>query len=164
MPNVIFNWMNIFVQMGGNLTTRIVWSISIEVVIFILTIALAMSDSSSWPGVFFWITMVSVVILNSTFRSDIYWRFLILVFIFLWFQWQMVFTRIQFSAWRRNCQSSTPAPWCSVQTWAVHSPPSFASSPTRSRPMCECPPFITLSQRSSCCSSALTPILRCRWT
>lgn len=64
VPNVIFNWMNIFVQMGGNLTTRIVWSISIEVVIFILTIALAMSDSSSWPGVFFWITMVSVVILN----------------------------------------------------------------------------------------------------
>ncbi|KAF2901306.1 hypothetical protein ILUMI_04884 [Ignelater luminosus] len=34
VPNLIFNWLNIFIQIGGNLTTRIVWSISIEVVIF----------------------------------------------------------------------------------------------------------------------------------
>ncbi|KAK4875054.1 hypothetical protein RN001_011476 [Aquatica leii] len=64
VPNLIFNWLNVFVQMGGNLTTRIVWSISIEVVVFILTIALAMTDTHEWPGAFFWITMVSVVILN----------------------------------------------------------------------------------------------------
>ncbi|KAK7081856.1 Nucleoside transmembrane transporter activity protein [Halocaridina rubra] len=64
VPNVLFNWLNIFMQIGGNLTTRIVWSILIEVVIFVVTVVLAMLDSSDWPGIFFWITIVSVVILN----------------------------------------------------------------------------------------------------
>lgn len=64
IPNVIFNWLNIFIQMGGNLTTRIVWSILIEVVVFVVTVVLAMVDSSDWPGVFFWITIASVVVLN----------------------------------------------------------------------------------------------------
>lgn len=64
IPNVIFNWLNIFIQMGGNLTTRIVWSILVEVVVFVVTVVLAMVDSSDWPGVFFWITIASVVILN----------------------------------------------------------------------------------------------------
>ncbi|KAK9688366.1 Nucleoside transporter [Popillia japonica] len=64
VPNVIFNWLNIFVQLGGNLTTRIVWSICIEVIVFVFTIILAMVDSRSWPGAFFWLTMISVVILN----------------------------------------------------------------------------------------------------
>ncbi|GLV32794.1 Equilibrative nucleoside transporter 2 [Carabus blaptoides fortunei] len=64
VPNVIFNWVNIFVQLGGNLTTRIVWSITIEVIIFIFTIILAMSDSQDWPGTFFWVTLGCVVILN----------------------------------------------------------------------------------------------------
>ncbi|XP_076069508.1 equilibrative nucleoside transporter 2 isoform X2 [Oratosquilla oratoria] len=64
LPNVIFNWLNIFVQMGGNLTTRIVWTILIEVFIFVITVVLAMVDSSSWPDIFFWTTIVTVVILN----------------------------------------------------------------------------------------------------
>lgn len=50
---------------SGSLTPRIVCSIVVEVLIFIFTVALAMIDSSGWPGPFFWITMVSVVILNS---------------------------------------------------------------------------------------------------
>ncbi|XP_067205556.1 NADPH-dependent diflavin oxidoreductase 1 isoform X4 [Linepithema humile] len=64
VPNLIFNWLNVFLQFGGNLTTRIVWSIFMLVLIFVFTVVLAMTDSSGWPGVFFWITMVSVVILN----------------------------------------------------------------------------------------------------
>ncbi|EFN63283.1 hypothetical protein EAG_03129 [Camponotus floridanus] len=27
IPNLLFNWLNVFLQLGGNLTTRIVWSI-----------------------------------------------------------------------------------------------------------------------------------------
>ncbi|XP_078046276.1 NADPH-dependent diflavin oxidoreductase 1 isoform X3 [Augochlora pura] len=65
IPNLLFNWLNIFIQLGGNLTTRIVWSIFIQVLIFVCTVILAMTDSSGWPGVFFWITMVSIVILNT---------------------------------------------------------------------------------------------------
>jgi len=64
VPNVVFNWLNIFMKIGGNLTTRIVWSISIEVILFVITVALAMCDSREWPGAFFWITMVTVVVLN----------------------------------------------------------------------------------------------------
>lgn len=38
------------------------------VVIFIMTIVLAMVDSSNWPGAFFWITMITVVALNSEYK------------------------------------------------------------------------------------------------
>lgn len=54
---------------SGDLTTRIVWSIVAMVVIFIMTIVLAMVDSSNWPGAFFWITMITVVALNSEHKS-----------------------------------------------------------------------------------------------
>ncbi|XP_054709130.1 equilibrative nucleoside transporter 3-like [Uloborus diversus] len=65
VPNVICNALNIFVQFGGgSVTFRIIGSILIEIVIFILTVVLAMLDSSSWAGAFFYITMASVVILN----------------------------------------------------------------------------------------------------
>ncbi|XP_011169324.1 equilibrative nucleoside transporter 1 isoform X1 [Solenopsis invicta] len=65
VPNLLFNWLNIFIQFGGNLTTRIVWSIFVLVLIFVFTVVLAMTDSSGWPGIFFWITIVSVVILST---------------------------------------------------------------------------------------------------
>ncbi|XP_068984794.1 NADPH-dependent diflavin oxidoreductase 1 isoform X4 [Bombus flavifrons] len=65
IPNLLFNWLNVFMQFGGNLTTRIVWGIFIQVLIFVCTVILAMTDSSGWPGVFFWITMISVIILNT---------------------------------------------------------------------------------------------------
>ncbi|XP_069679045.1 equilibrative nucleoside transporter 1 isoform X2 [Periplaneta americana] len=66
IPNLLLNWINIFIPMGvgGSLTTRIVWSILVEVVVFILTVILAMCDSSQWPEVFFTVTMITVVILN----------------------------------------------------------------------------------------------------
>ncbi|XP_057340932.1 equilibrative nucleoside transporter 1 isoform X1 [Microplitis mediator] len=65
VPNVIFNWINIFMPLGGDLTTRIVWGIFMQVLIFVETIVMAMIDTSGWPGVFFWITMFSVVVLNT---------------------------------------------------------------------------------------------------
>lgn len=64
IPNLIFNWLNIFVHLGGDLTKRIVYSILFELAIFIVTVLLAILDSSSWQDVFFWVTMISVVLLN----------------------------------------------------------------------------------------------------
>ncbi|XP_017041382.1 equilibrative nucleoside transporter 1 [Drosophila ficusphila] len=64
VPNLIFNWLNIFVAFGGDLTSRIVYSIIFEMVILLVTIVLAMVDSSQWPGVFFWTTMGCIVLLN----------------------------------------------------------------------------------------------------
>ncbi|XP_013185137.1 equilibrative nucleoside transporter 1 [Amyelois transitella] len=75
LPNVLFNWLNIFVQFGGNLTTRIVWSLCIEVGIFVFTIILAMLDTRGWPTVFFWLTMISVLLLNAfnaIFQNSVY--------------------------------------------------------------------------------------------
>ncbi|XP_023311371.1 equilibrative nucleoside transporter 1 isoform X1 [Anoplophora glabripennis] len=64
VPNVLFSWINIFVHIGGNINKRIVWSIVVEIVLFIITVILAMVDSSAWPDGFFYITMISVVFLN----------------------------------------------------------------------------------------------------
>ncbi|XP_059083476.1 equilibrative nucleoside transporter 1-like isoform X2 [Tigriopus californicus] len=64
VPNVIFNWINVFLNASGTLTSRIVWTLLVEVIIFVITISLAMIDSSKWPGIFFYITLFSVIILN----------------------------------------------------------------------------------------------------
>ncbi|KAI5713540.1 hypothetical protein M8J76_001008 [Diaphorina citri] len=63
-PNIMFNWLNIFINIGGNLTTRIVWSLLMEVIAFVFTVALVMIDSSTWPGLFFSATMGTVVFIN----------------------------------------------------------------------------------------------------
>ena len=47
------------------MTGRIVWTLLIEVIVFVVTIVLAMIDTSLYPGVFFYITMGSIVTLNS---------------------------------------------------------------------------------------------------
>ena len=58
---------SIFFHSSGNLTNRIVWTLLTEVVIFVVTIVLAMVDSSEWSGIFFYLTIGSVIILNSMF-------------------------------------------------------------------------------------------------
>ncbi|XP_054738796.1 equilibrative nucleoside transporter 1-like [Anastrepha obliqua] len=75
IPNVVFNWLNIFLNLGGNLSIRMGISILVELVLFVITVVMAMIDSSSWPGGFFWITMASVVILNiaaAVYQNTIY--------------------------------------------------------------------------------------------
>ena len=47
------------------------WSISIEIIIFVFTIVLAMTDSSAWPATFFYVTMLSVGILNSEYSPAV---------------------------------------------------------------------------------------------
>ncbi|ELT94586.1 hypothetical protein CAPTEDRAFT_217091 [Capitella teleta] len=65
IPNVILNGVNLFCQVkGGSISKRIIWSIIVVVVMFILTVVLAMVDSSDWPAAFFFVTMASVVIIN----------------------------------------------------------------------------------------------------
>ncbi|KAH8404380.1 hypothetical protein KR222_007376 [Zaprionus bogoriensis] len=75
ISNVCLNWINIFINFGGDLTSRIIFSILSEIVILIITVVLAMVDSSAWPGVFFWATMCSVVAINmcnGIYQSTIY--------------------------------------------------------------------------------------------
>ncbi|CAB3227716.1 unnamed protein product [Arctia plantaginis] len=75
IPNLAFNWLNVFVKIGGSLTTRIVWSLTMEVLIFVVTIILAMVDSSQWQVTFFWLTIVTVFLLNTfnaIFQNSVY--------------------------------------------------------------------------------------------
>ncbi|CAK1541010.1 unnamed protein product [Leptosia nina] len=74
-PNLLFSWFNIFAKMGGDLTSRIVWSLCIEVLMLVVTVILAMVDSSTFPEVFFWLTMITVFILNgfnAIFQNTVY--------------------------------------------------------------------------------------------
>lgn len=65
VPNVLFNGLNLIVNMGsGNLKARVNLTLLVEVVIFVITIILAVVDSSKWPIAFFYVTMCSVVALN----------------------------------------------------------------------------------------------------
>ncbi|CAG2174700.1 unnamed protein product [Oppiella nova] len=65
IPNVLFNVFNIIFQFGGkNLTLSITIAIVAEVILFIVTIILAMVDSSSWVPEFFIVTLATVVVLN----------------------------------------------------------------------------------------------------
>jgi equilibrative nucleoside transporter 1/2/3 len=42
-----------------------VWTLLIEVLVFVATIVLAMIDTSQWPGLFFYLTVGCVAVLNS---------------------------------------------------------------------------------------------------
>ena len=76
MKNIYFLFS--FFHSSGNLTNRIVWTLLTEVVIFVVTIVLAMVDSSEWSGIFFYLTIGSVIILNSMF-------FYIVMRYYLWY-------------------------------------------------------------------------------
>lgn len=65
LPNVLFNGLNLIVNMGsGNLMLRVNLTLIAEAVIFLITIILAIVDSSQWPRAFFYITLLSVAVLN----------------------------------------------------------------------------------------------------
>ena len=125
MKNIYFLF---FFHSSGNLTNRIVWTLLTEVVIFVVTIVLAMVDSSEWSGIFFYLTIGSVIILNSRFfysygiifgtiiiifkkviiirRIFFYFFFNLIVTFLINFQWPLVFTKIQCSVWLPNCLSN----------------------------------------------------------
>ena len=49
---------------SDNLAPRIVWTMLVEIVVLIVTIVLAMVETSSWPTPFFYLTIGCVVVLN----------------------------------------------------------------------------------------------------
>ncbi|XP_064630332.1 equilibrative nucleoside transporter 1-like isoform X1 [Lineus longissimus] len=65
LPNVALNMVNICAQCDlGNISRRIIGSILIMIAVFVVTVVLAMVDTSAWPFYFFIITMISVVVIN----------------------------------------------------------------------------------------------------
>ena len=76
IPNVVCNGINLFSQSrSGNMTVRVTAMIVIECLVCLLTLSLALTDSTSWPICFFYITMVSVVVMNmasGVYQSAVY--------------------------------------------------------------------------------------------
>ncbi|XP_044005572.1 equilibrative nucleoside transporter 1-like isoform X2 [Aphidius gifuensis] len=66
LPNLFFNWFDLFFSTGGKIGKRIVWGLVVEAVIFLFTIGMAMDDTKNQTTLFFWITMGSVFLLNTT--------------------------------------------------------------------------------------------------
>ncbi|CAG2183018.1 unnamed protein product, partial [Oppiella nova] len=65
-PNVFLQILNLFANKSyGSLSTRISLSLLLQSVVFVATIVLAVLDTTGWPDVFFWLTMLSAVIINS---------------------------------------------------------------------------------------------------
>ncbi|KAK3094873.1 hypothetical protein FSP39_007356, partial [Pinctada imbricata] len=65
VPNFVMSGVNTFCQCGGQASpVRIIISICIMVLVFIATVILAMVDSTTWVAEFFWITMMTAVVLN----------------------------------------------------------------------------------------------------
>ncbi|XP_046908370.2 equilibrative nucleoside transporter 1 isoform X1 [Dermatophagoides farinae] len=70
VPNVLFNILNIFFQFGnksdptGGFNIRILGAIFIELIFIIITVLLAWIDTNDWVTTFFYLTMVTVIILN----------------------------------------------------------------------------------------------------
>ncbi|XP_069139966.1 equilibrative nucleoside transporter 1-like isoform X2 [Argopecten irradians] len=65
VPNFIMSGINTFCHCGGMPSSRrIVIAIAVEVVLFIATVILAMVDSTDWSKEFFYITMLTAVLLN----------------------------------------------------------------------------------------------------
>ncbi|CAG2178679.1 unnamed protein product, partial [Oppiella nova] len=65
VPNILFQFINMFFGSDyKSLSTRIWLSLLLQALVFIGTTVLAVIDSSEWPEIFFWITMLSAFVIN----------------------------------------------------------------------------------------------------
>lgn len=65
VPNLLFSGVNLIVNIGSDgLASRVNITLAVEALIFTFTIILAVVDCSAWRLTFFYITLISVVILN----------------------------------------------------------------------------------------------------
>ncbi|KAI6235412.1 hypothetical protein M3Y95_00049000 [Aphelenchoides besseyi] len=75
LPNLLLNFINLFVVVKANLGGRIIGSLIIVALMCVFTIVFIFVDTYSWMNTFFVLTMISVVILNSAngiYQNSIY--------------------------------------------------------------------------------------------
>uniref|UniRef100_A0A0K0EIW1 Equilibrative nucleoside transporter 1 n=1 Tax=Strongyloides stercoralis TaxID=6248 RepID=A0A0K0EIW1_STRER len=65
LPNLLLNAINIVNQPKGDLINRITYSLGVVCFVVVFTIMMIFIDSTTWIGIFFWITMISVALLNA---------------------------------------------------------------------------------------------------
>ncbi|OZC11147.1 nucleoside transporter [Onchocerca flexuosa] len=75
IPNLLLNLINLFVQIKGDLRRRISFSLFVLAVITLITLIFTLINTSHMIGVFFFITMITVVLLNAAngvYQSSLY--------------------------------------------------------------------------------------------
>ncbi|CAG2118841.1 unnamed protein product, partial [Medioppia subpectinata] len=64
-PNILLQIINLFANTGyGSLSIRISVTLIVQSLVFVFTIILAVIDSTGWPDIFFWVTMLSAAVIN----------------------------------------------------------------------------------------------------
>ena len=77
-PNILLQILNMFLNsQNANLPRRIEITLVIQILVFFFIIGCAAADSTTWPGLFFWLTMASAAFINTAngvYQSCIYGR------------------------------------------------------------------------------------------
>ncbi|XP_054157472.1 equilibrative nucleoside transporter 3-like [Oppia nitens] len=64
-PNILFQFINMFLSSNYKSLSKRIWStLLFQALVFIVITGLAFADSSQWPEIFFWITMLLAFIVN----------------------------------------------------------------------------------------------------
>lgn len=65
-PNILLQILNMFINSeSANFSLRIKITLAIQIGVFLFIIVTAAMDSTSWPGLFFWVTMGSAAVINT---------------------------------------------------------------------------------------------------
>lgn len=75
VPSLIFEYINLFIHIKGDLRKRIQVILIFQTILFMVSIILAALNTSSWPYVFFYLTMISVFLINMStgiFQNSLY--------------------------------------------------------------------------------------------
>ncbi|MCP9265955.1 Nucleoside transporter [Dirofilaria immitis] len=75
IPNLLLNLINLFVQIKGGLRRRISFSLFVLAIIVLITLIFTLINTSQMIGAFFFITMITVVLLNAAngvYQSSLY--------------------------------------------------------------------------------------------
>lgn len=75
IPSLLFEYVNLFIHFKGDLRKRIQVILIFQIVLFIISIVLAILNTSKWPYIFFYLTMISVFLINMStgiFQNSLY--------------------------------------------------------------------------------------------
>lgn len=65
-PNIFLQLLNLFINAeGANFSLRIIITLALQIGVFLFIIGTAAVNSTSWPGLFFWLTMGSAAAINT---------------------------------------------------------------------------------------------------
>lgn len=78
-PNIFLQILNLFINAeNANFSLRIIVTLGLQIGVFLFIIGTAAMNSTSWPGLFFWLTMGSAAAINTA--NGVYQGILFIIF------------------------------------------------------------------------------------